>query len=449
MAQDTRIVVPVGFYPASGSKTINHTGGIFIVNYYMSESATPATRWDVSTEDTNYTIDYVTSLDNTTVRLSLDIQPNTGTVVQDCTFSLLKYTSSGTIIYNYRFTVDYDHSKTTQPIWQDINFKSEYTSRLDYRISDENNEIIYSGSAIAEPGTNEINFNINRICADYINSRLPNGLTPGINYLYDYAKLFKINNGNNEELAKYRLYNSYAYEPLPVRIFLNDPIKRKMDGDKMIIEADNRQYTFVSAYNRREDPVSLTLSYATDGGLNNTIYELTDSAMFVRIGDGFAMDSTTYKPKTFICNTTKGEDGQLQFNAVDTCYEYCLYYTNSYGAWDFLLVKGNVLKTDNINSNLYTKGYNNTTLQFGKVKYLNEINTTYRLHTDWFTDDEQSRLHHLIGSNEVYLHNLVTGKIEPVIITNKTLEYKTYTNNGKKKWNNTIDVEVAQTKIRQ
>lgn len=448
MAQDTRVVVPVGFNPISGSKIINHTGGTLTVVYYMAEGATPATSWDVISQDTNYTIAFVTSVDNTVVRITLDIEPNTGTVVQECTFSLMKFTSGSTLptIYRYRFSVDYDHSKVTQPIWQDVNFISDYTSRLDYTISDENNAIIYSGTAIAEPGTNEINFNINRICADYINSHLRKGLAPGIHYLYDYAKLFKINNGNNEELAKYRFYNSYAYEPLPVRIFLNDPIKRKMDGDKMIIEADNRQYTFVSAYNRREDPVSLTLSY---DGVVNTLFELTDSAMFVRIGDGFVMPNTIYKPKTFICSTTEGVDGQLEFNAVDTCYEYCLYYVNAYGGWDSLLIKGNVMKTDNINSNLYTKGYNNTTLEFGKVKYLNEINTTYRLHTDWFNDDEQSRLHHLLGSNEVYLHNLVTGKIEPVIITNKTVEYKTYTNNGKKKWNNTIDVEVAQTKIRQ
>lgn len=450
MAQDTRVVIPVGFQPASNSKTLNHTGGTFTVTYYMSENETPATQWDYITQDTNYTINLVPNEDNTIVTITINAEPNTGTVVQECSFSLVKITAGSTlpILYTYRFKVDYDHSKVTQPIWSDVYYKND-SNRLDYIIVDETNEIIYSGVAIAEPGTNEINFNINRICADYINSHLPNGLIPGVNYIYDYAKLFSINTPNNDELGKFRFYNSYAYEPLPMRIFLNDPIKRKMEGDRMIIEADNRQYTFVSAYNRREDPVTLTLSYIDNEGVNNTFYELTDTSMFVRIGDGFAMPSTTYVPKNFICNTTESTDGQLQFNAVDTCYEYCLYYVNAFGGWDSLLIKGNTLKTDNINSNYYIKGYNNTTLEFGKVKYLNEINTTYRLHTDWFTDDEQSRLHHLLESNEVYLHNLATGKIEPVIITNKTVEFKTYTNNGKKKWYNTIDVEVSQVKIRQ
>ena len=451
MAQDTRIVVPVGFYPTSGSKILSHTGGTFTVTYYMSENAIPATHWNYNTQDTNYTIDLTTTQDNTVVNLTINVEPNTGTVVQVCTFSLMKFTQGSTTptFYTYQFSVDYDHSKVTQPIWADVFYQNDNTSRLEYTITDESNAIIYSGTAIAEPGTNAINFNINRICADYLNSHLPNGLTPGVNYVYDYAKLFTINGENNEELAKYRFYNSYAYEPLPMRIFLNDPIKRKMDGDKMIIEADKRQYTFVSAYNRRENPVTLTLSYMTNTGVTNTFFELTDSAMFVRIGDGFAMPSTTYVPKNFICNTTEGVDGQLQYDAIDTCYEYCLYYVNAFGGWDSLLIKGNALKTDNITSHYYTKGYNNTTLEFGKTKYMNEINTTYRLHTDWFNDDEQSRLYHLLESNEVYLHNLVTDKIEPVNITNKSVEYKTFTNNGKKKWYNTIDVEVAQTKIRK
>lgn len=448
---DTRIVVPVGFYPSSNSKILSHTGGTFTVNYYMSETATPATNWEYNTTDTNYTIDLTTNSDNTVVSLVINVKPNTGTVVQVCTFTLMKFTAGGTLptLYTYRFQVDYDHSKDIQPIWSDVYYHNDNTSRLEYTITDETNEIIYSGTAIPVPGTNEINFNINRICADYINSHLPNGFTPGVNYVYDYAKLFRINNKNNEELGKFRFYNSYGYEPLPMRIFLNDPIKRKMDGDKMIIEADKRQYTFVSAYNRRENPVTLTLGYTLNTGVNNTFFELTNSAMFVRIGDGFAMPSTIYVPKNFICFTTESTDGQLQFDAVDTCYEYCLYYVNAFGGWDSLLIKGNTLKTDNITSNYYTKGYNNTTLEFGKAKYLNEITTTYRLHTDWFNDDEQSRLHHLLESNEVYLHNLVTGKIEPVNITNKTVEYKTFANNGRKKWNNTIDVEVAQTKIRQ
>jgi hypothetical protein len=77
------------------------------------------------------------------------------------------------------------------------------------------------------------------------------------------------------------------------------------------------------------------------------------------------------------------------------------------------------------------------------------ITPKYTLYTDWFDDVQQSKMYHLLESTEVYLHNLKTGKIEPVNITNTTLDYKTFANNGKKKWYNKIDVEVAQDKIRR
>jgi hypothetical protein len=136
-------------------------------------------------------------------------------------------------------------------------------------------------------------------------------------------------------------------------------------------------------------------------------------------------------------------------NIIDSCYDYCLYYCNAYGGWDSLLIKGNVKRTDNIDSKYYKKNFNNTTQDFEKKKFVNLITPTYTLHTDWFNDDEQSRLHHLLESTEVYLHNLVTDKIEPVNITNTQCEYKTFTNNGKRKWSNTINVEVAQSRIRR
>jgi hypothetical protein len=65
------------------------------------------------------------------------------------------------------------------------------------------------------------------------------------------------------------------------------------------------------------------------------------------------------------------------------------------------------------------------------------------------TDDEASRMHHLLESTEVYLHNLEDDTIIPVNITNNSCEFKTFTNNGKKKFNYEIDVELARTKVRQ
>jgi hypothetical protein len=100
-------------------------------------------------------------------------------------------------------------------------------------------------------------------------------------------------------------------------------------------------------------------------------------------------------------------------------------------------------------SDYYRKAINNTTKQFATKKYLNVINTSYKLYTDWLTDDEASRMHHLLESTEVYLHNLEDDTIIPVNLTNSTCEYKTFTNNARRKFYYEINAELAQQKIRQ
>ena len=77
------------------------------------------------------------------------------------------------------------------------------------------------------------------------------------------------------------------------------------------------------------------------------------------------------------------------------------------------------------------------------------MTTQYTLYTDYLTDDEASKMYNLLESVNVYLHDLETNKIIAVNITNSTCDYKTFTNNGKKKFYYTINVEESQTKMRK
>ena len=91
----------------------------------------------------------------------------------------------------------------------------------------------------------------------------------------------------------------------------------------------------------------------------------------------------------------------------------------------------------------------NNTIEFENKKYLNVINPTFKCYTNYFTDDEQSKLWHLFESTLVYLHDLNSGEILPVNIKNNKVDYTTFTNNGKKKFYNIIELEVAQERIRK
>lgn len=120
---------------------------------------------------------------------------------------------------------------------------------------------------------------------------------------------------------------------------------------------------------------------------------------------------------------------------------YALYYVNAHGGWDSLAIRGNVTQTDNIQSQTYKNKTN------GKVKYMTTSTPTWELHTDSMNDG--SKMYHLLESSEVYLHNLETDEITPVVITDSNCVYKTYANQGNTRFHYTINVEASNYKIRK
>lgn len=142
---------------------------------------------------------------------------------------------------------------------------------------------------------------------------------------------------------------------------------------------------------------------------------------------------------------TLSDDGFVIESGHNYCGDWALYYSNRSGGWDSFLIEGNVKKIDNFEKYYINRSYNNTTMEWGKKVYHNEITTNYELHTGWLNDRQSEILaFNLLSSNQVYLHDLVNNKIIPVVITDDTAEYKTFKNNGRKMVNYTINVEASQ-----
>ena len=104
--------------------------------------------------------------------------------------------------------------------------------------------------------------------------------------------------------------------------------------------------------------------------------------------------------------------------------EYVLYYINPWGGYDWFPIMGKVVESDELVQYTYNQNYNNTTLQFGKRRYLSEIHKKFELNTHWLREEESKRMWYLIQSNTVYLHNLKTDEVMPVIITDTKQEHK-------------------------
>jgi hypothetical protein len=142
--------------------------------------------------------------------------------------------------------------------------------------------------------------------------------------------------------------------------------------------------------------------------------------------------------------------GNITYHGERTCATHALYYINAYGGWDFLLMQGRSVESDSYSRKTMKKEYDNNSVQNrGTSNYLNEVDKTFTLRTGLFFGDQGQRMHHLIGSTEVYMYDLEKGDMIPVVLTTNECRYKTYGTEGNKLMSYEIGVRVAHNRIRR
>ena len=142
----------------------------------------------------------------------------------------------------------------------------------------------------------------------------------------------------------------------------------------------------------------------------------------------------------------------LSYRFAEKCGRYALYYINAFGGWDALLCKG--VYTERETYERQTTGVRErltgiSTTGRQKENYLNEALRSITLRTGILTDDEASRMWHLLGSTWVYLFDMLDGNFYPVVITNSECVFKTYKNQNRKLVEYAIDIDIAQNFIRR
>lgn len=286
------------------------------------------------------------------------------------------------------------------PIWKDTYYTEtiadggsiEYS--IEAKISDETiTETIFNGKAWANPNTNVVKININNLVKDYLNFELPdlNSVTALLTVPHPNAikTFYFIRNG--VEVAQYKFIKDWSYKAHNSNI-LSTPINGKCVDGQLFFKTDIINDTVKTSIQRSP----------------NALYS------------------------NILC------DGR-----------YVLYYLNRYGGMDSFVLEGKCVKTDNYTPYYITSTYDNNTTEFGKKIYHNDITSTYNLITGWLKDSESENLaFNLLSSNLVYLHDIKEDKIMPVVITNTSVDYKTFRNQNNKLYNYTISVECSQKEHR-
>lgn len=130
------------------------------------------------------------------------------------------------------------------------------------------------------------------------------------------------------------------------------------------------------------------------------------------------------------------------------CGRYGITYLNRRGGYDFFLFEGRCYKSDEYDIYKYNRTYDNTKNGFGSNRYMNVTTPRYVLTTGWLSDEESQKFaKHVMGSNQVYLQDIVAGKTYPVVIEDTETEYKTFDNN--KMVSYTLTVVKSQEEFRK
>jgi len=339
------------------------------------------------------------------------------------------------------------------PIWKDYFVTVGTGSSIFYRIQvvGDTTTTIYQGKAYKKPGATSIQVRINEVCADYLQYVLPTLSQAEFTDL-SLPVSFKVQTSSSgtgswtdKETVQFLNDWSYDYDYDATTMGMAFPINGHFDPRMPLVwtglNVSTIQATIYKANGTTSNvyiPIEISDDFNSD--FNNDFSHSVRAA-----GSGTAVFYTSAwgdVTKVVINGTT--------YEAVTTCGQYALYYVNAYGGWDAFLIEGNTLEADNLNRFTREVEYDNRDIQNrGKHNYVNELTRTYTFHTGWLTDDQASRMHHLLNSPDVYMYDIAKGQMIPVVLTNNTTEYKTYKNQGNRMVNYTIQAEVAQSMVRR
>lgn len=310
---------------------------------------------------------------------------------------------------------------------------------LDYEIVLWNGQVIYTGRAFKLPGEQNISIVPNEICAPHIVIQGAPTLDSALGRMASSFIVRFLKAGYGPVTLNFA--NDYSYSGTRLVSRSNDPITNKIPRDASLwICTYNKAYNLGSTH---EDTVEWTFSGPGVPDISQS-QTYTASSYERRIN----MPADVRYNKLVVANRT----ATLEYEIVDMCWEYQLIYINAYGAWDMLPVEGASRETDEYTRTTFKRAYLTTSASVqprGTVDIQNDYVKKYSFVTGWLSDDQAARMHHLLGSTNVYVYERATGKYIPLVLTNSTCEYKTFRNQGAKLVNYTIEAEVAQNFIRR
>lgn len=342
------------------------------------------------------------------------------------------------------------NSTMAVPIWKDVFVTLGTGDSIQYRITlSDTGDVIYSGKAFKRPGETNISARINDVCADYLENVLPTlsqAEFTRLNLPLTFA-IQTLSGSTWSTISSVQFMNdwSYDYDYNPATMGMAFPINGKIDS-RMPIVWTGYNVSSVNATIYFKDGTTAQVIIAVE--ISND-FNADFNADFSRSVRTAGSGTAVFLPSAWNNVDRIVVDGKT-YQVVTECAKYALYYVNAFGGWDCLLIEGNTQEADSLKRYTREVVYSNRDIQNrGIHNYVNEITKGFTFHTGWLLGDQGKMMHHLINSTDVYLYDIANEEMIPVTIPATSCEYKTYKNQGNHLVDYTIQVQIAQNRIRR
>ena len=343
-------------------------------------------------------------------------------------------------IVNAYFTVIIDPPAAylSFPIWKTMNIEIPIVTPF-YSIK-KGDDLIFSGKVYAQKTDSVRSINVNDIIEDYTSDSID--ITSSQRWQKtENEKVFTLANGVNEtemsDMFNLVVADDWSYSDRVRTYFTSDPICYTLDS---------RQYFIFSVQNRYGDTLP-SYSYQTDtmsvDGVETGDYKVVSDESYTQIIKDIS------NLKTIDITEINNVDDTRYFKVCTTKNKYCLYYKNLYGGYDSILLNPTSQLSASITDNTLTTDYDTTVLNHYKRSYSKTIQNKWTLKTNLLNDTQSEKMRHIYTSNQMWLHNLETGRLYAVNPVDKTFTEKTFKSNKHKPLSYTITVEEAYTQDRR
>lgn len=343
-------------------------------------------------------------------------------------------------IVNAYFTVIIDPPAAylSFSIWKTMNIEIPIVTPF-YSIK-KGNDLIFSGKVYAQKTDSVRSINVNDIIEDYTSDCID--ITSSQRWQKtENEKVFTLATGVNEsemsDMFNLVVADDWSYADRARTYFTSDPICYTLDS---------RQYFIFSVQNRYGDTLP-SYSYQTDtmsvDGVESGDYKVVSDESYTQIIKDIS------NIKTIDITEMNNVDDTRYFKVCTTKNKYCLYYKNLYGGYDSILLNPTSQLSASITDNTLTTDYDTTVLNHYKRSYSKTIQNKWTLKTNLLNDTQSEKMRHIYTSNQMWLHNLETGRLYAVNPVDKTFTEKTFKSNKHKPLSYTITVEEAYTQDRR